>query len=151
VSSKREAIVYGELDPSKGKLASLIDSYGHVNVTDPNNGQGTVTVPSNITVEGYYPKMLSDLERLSSTFIEVFNTVHKAGHPLDYAGLTDLNSDGTVDADDFKEFNVFEIVDGKVKVNQSIVDNPSLLAASSVENEEGNGKWAIEIANLQYI
>ncbi|RKJ38213.1 flagellar hook-associated protein FlgK, partial [Butyricicoccus sp. 1XD8-22] len=47
--------------------------------------------------------------------------------------------------------NVFEIVDGKVKVNQSIVDNPSLLAASSVENEEGNGKWAIELANLQYI
>lgn len=151
VSSKREAIVYGELDPSKGKLASLIESYGHVNATDSNNGQGTVTVPSTITVEGYYPKMLSDLDRLSSTFIEVFNTVHKAGHPLDYAGLTDLNNDGTVDGEDFKEFNVFEIVDGKVKVNQSIVDNPTLLAASSVENEEGNGKWAIELANLQYI
>ncbi len=36
-----------------------------------------------------------------------------------------------------------------IKVNEKIIKSPSLLAASSGEGEEGNGKWAIELANLQ--
>ncbi|CAM5191104.1 Flagellar hook-associated protein 1 OS=Ureibacillus acetophenoni OX=614649 GN=flgK PE=3 SV=1 [Ureibacillus acetophenoni] len=146
-----EAIVYDELVSSKGKLASLIDSYGYVKLPDNNYSTGAVTIPSTLTVEGYYPEMLSDLDRLSNTFIEVFNTVHKSGHPLDYKGLPDINNDGNVDSTDFTSFNVFEITnDGKIQVSKTILDNPSLLAASSKANEEGNGKWAIELANLQY-
>ena len=36
-----------------------------------------------------------------------------------------------------------------MKVRDEIINNPNLLAASDVVDEEGNGKWALILANLQ--
>ncbi len=41
------------------------------------------------------------------------------------------------------------ITAGNIKVNDDLTADPSKLAASSQKDEEGNGKWAIELANLQ--
>nr|WP_106783720.1 flagellar hook-associated protein FlgK [Lysinibacillus timonensis] len=141
ITNTTQAIVYDELHPSKGKLVALIDSYGYIEST--NNLNGTVTYSSPVNDDGFYPQMIRDLKTLATTFVNAFNKVHQAGFPLDDSAL-----EGTA----FNTFRVFDITsDGKVEVNSLIVDNPSLLAASSAENEEGNGNWAIELANLQFL
>lgn len=111
----------GEFEEFKGKLVSLIDSYGYE------------------TEKGYYPEMLSNLKKLADAFIEVFNTVHKAGYML-----------GTDDQPSPTGITFFERdATGQVKVRDEIINNPNLLAASDVVDEEGNGKWALILANLQ--
>ncbi|MEK4497057.1 flagellar hook-associated protein FlgK [Ureibacillus sp. FSL W8-0352] len=111
----------GEFEEFKGKLVSLIDSYGYE------------------TEKGYYPEMLSNLKKLADAFIEVFNTVHEAGYTL-----------GTDDQPSPTGITFFERdATGQVKVRDEIINNPNLLAASDVEDEEGNGKWALILANLQ--
>lgn len=141
-------IVYDDLQPTRGKLISLIDSYGYVDIDA--TSVGSLTPP--LEVKGYYTNMLSELDRLSKAFVHAFNKVHQAGYPIDYTGLPDLNSDGAVDQLDFAEFKVFDFdASGKMIVSDILLKNPSLLAASSSPNEVGNGKWAIELANLQSI
>ena len=111
----------GEFEEFKGKLVSLIDSYGYE------------------TEKGYYPEMLSNLKKLADAFIEVFNTVHEAGYTL-----------GTDDQPSTTGITFFERdATGQVKVRDEIINNPNLLAASDVVDEEGNGKWALILANLQ--
>lgn len=123
-------IEHNELEPGKGKLLSLINTYGY----EYNDG-GTMLV------KGYYPETLADLNKLASIFANTFNAVHKGGYDLT----------GVQNGLDF-----FESADGtgtitasNIKVNQAFTDDSSKLAASSAANEEGNGKWAIELANLQ--
>ncbi|MFC7685729.1 flagellar hook-associated protein FlgK [Ureibacillus sp. GCM10028918] len=141
ITSNQQAIVYDDLQPSKGKLLSLIDSYGYTHAN--NNMDGTVSYTASINFEGYYTNMLNDLSKLANTFVNAFNKVHQAGHPLD---------DSSLNGAPFNTFEVFQITsDGKVEVTDLIIKNPSLLAASSKENEEGNGNWAIELANLQFL
>lgn len=116
-------INYSDLQPQKGKLVSLIDSYGY------SKDGGT-------TIEGYYPNMLSELDRLAKAFATTFNAVHQKGFPLDDTTISTLE--------------VFKFdANGKMSIADEIIKNPSLLAASSAEGEPGNGKWAIELANLQ--
>lgn len=135
VTAAQQTITYNDLQPTKGKLISLIDSYGYLEA-----GSG---LTSPLDVKGYYPNMLSDLDKLAKAFVKTFNTVHQAGHPLNYSGLADPS--------DFANFEVFQFdpITGKMIVAEEIVKNPNLLAASSVPGEPGNGKWAIELANLQ--
>ncbi len=94
----------GEFEEFKGKLVSLIDSYGYE------------------TEKGYYPEMLSNLKKLADAFIEVFNTVHEAGYTL-----------GTDDQPSTTGITFFERdATGQVKVRDEIINNPNLLAASDV-------------------
>lgn len=58
-------VKYADLEKSKGKLAALVDAFGH------SNGKGT------------YPEMLEKLDLLAKTFVEEFNKVHSAGYGLD--------------------------------------------------------------------
>ncbi|WP_274309183.1 flagellar hook-associated protein FlgK [Solibacillus daqui] len=58
-------VTYANLEPSKGKLAALIDSFGH------SGGKGT------------YPEMFEKLDLLAKTFVEEFNKVHNNGVGLD--------------------------------------------------------------------
>ncbi|WP_431029174.1 flagellar hook-associated protein FlgK [Lysinibacillus sp. LZ02] len=67
-------IDYNTLEPSKGKLLSLVDAYGH------SGG------------EGLYPEMLKKLDVLVNDFITAFNEQHKKGFDLDGAPGVDFFS-----------------------------------------------------------
>lgn len=115
-------IKYDDFEKSKGKLLSLIDSYGH-------SGN-----------QGYYPEMLANLDKLAQQFIKAFNEVHSAGYTL-----------GTPENPSTNGVNFFTGTSaGTIQINNAIVEDPNLLAASTVAGEEGNGKWATELANLQF-
>lgn len=111
-------ITHGDFEGSKGKLLSLIDSYGYG------------------SDQGYYPEMLTKLNRLANVFMDSFNELHKKGFTL-AEGVTP-----SVNGGDF--FQGAGASDIKV-----IITNPNLIAASSKVGEEGDGKWALELANLQ--
>lgn len=74
-------VEYKDLEKSKGKLAALIDSFGH------SNGKGT------------YPEMLEKLDLLAKTFVERFNTVHNKGVGLDGSKGDFFSNTGTTAKD----------------------------------------------------
>lgn len=124
VTSTQGPILYGNLEAAKGKLAALIDSYGYVEGAEN---------------KGYYPETLNKLNQLANVFMDAFNELHKKGFTL---------ADGTtvsVAGSDFFE----GIGAGGIKVTDAVLGDSNLLAASSKISEEGNGKWAIELSNLQ--
>ncbi len=115
---------------SRGKLLALIDSYGHA-VVDRNASNGV------------YPDMMSELNKVAEQFVKAFNEAHKGGFTL--ANGATLSAPGG----DF--FNTTTSPAAKsMTVNQTIINNPDLIAASSRIGEEGNGRWAMELSNLQY-
>jgi len=120
-----ETITYGELEPGKGKLLSLINSYGYDSPGGP---------------KGYYVETLADLNKLAVKFAEAFNKMHKEGYDL--TGVKN-------DIDFFTTEDGSPITAGNIKVNDVFIKDPSKLAASDAANEEGNGKFALELANLQ--
>lgn len=127
-----ESIKYNELEPGKGKLLSLINSYGYAEYDAGGAFSG---------IKGYYPEALANLDKLASTFANTFNAVHKAGYDL--TGVQNgLNFFETMDGST-------TINAGNIKINEEFTKDSSKLAASSAPNEVGNGKWAIELANLQ--
>lgn len=130
------SISYDQLDPSRGKLVSLIDSYGH---------GGTAGDPTNPS-KGYFPDMLAKLDKMAAAFAEAFNEIHASG--------TDLkgNSGRAFFVDDATNATVGNISASTIKINQAIIDDPSKIAASDSQSatpEVGNGKNAILLANMK--
>ncbi|WP_391120316.1 flagellar hook-associated protein FlgK [Psychrobacillus sp. L3] len=121
-------IEYGDLEKSKGKLISLIDSFGHIDPLDPTKLSGT------------YPDMLANLDKLANAFMEAFNEMHNMGEVLPPATKPVAGND-------------FFVGNGAagIKVSDEIIKNPSYIAASDGTGEEGNGKWAIELANVKFL
>ncbi|WP_404454335.1 flagellar hook-associated protein FlgK [Oceanobacillus kapialis] len=110
---------------SNGSIKGLIDAYGH------QSGTG---------VTGTYTDMLTNLDKMASTFAEAFNAVHRSGEDLDgNAGV-----------------NFFEFKDGLdgtaegLTVNQDILDEPELIAASPGDEtgNSGNGGNASNLADV---
>ncbi|MGE8033495.1 flagellar hook-associated protein FlgK [Lysinibacillus sp. NPDC093692] len=120
-----ETITYDQLEPGKGKMLSLIDSYGYDSPGGP---------------KGYYVETLADLNKLAVKFAEAFNKMHKQGYDL--TGVQN-------GLDFFTTEDGLPITAGNIKVNDEFLKDPSKLAASDAANEEGNGKFALELANLQ--
>lgn len=114
-------IEYSDFEPSEGKLVALIDAYGR-----EDNGK----------VVGLYPEMLQELDKLAGAFITVFNEVHKAGYGLNT----------TERGDDYNFFSGTNASTIKVAITDI-----NHIAASSGPGEEGNGKWAMELSNLQFL
>ena len=121
--------LHDQFETSKGKLLSLIDSYGYENPNDPDNPIG------------YYPEMLAKLDYLAEQFINEFNTLHAKLYTLD-GGPNKPSELG-------KEFFTGTSA-SDIKVSDAIISDPSKLAASTDENEEGNGQGALDLANLQF-
>lgn len=130
-------ISYEQLDPSKGKLVSLIDSYGH---------GGTVGDPTNPS-KGYYPDMLAQLDKMAAAFAEAFNKIHKSGTDLDGKQGVDFFVDG--------ENDVINVKASNITINKDIINDASKIAASDapetnpITTEVGNGKNAILLANMK--
>lgn len=118
-------IEYSDFEPSKGKLVALIDAYGRDTGQQDANG--------NPIIEGTYPEMLQELDKLANAFIEVFNAEHKKGFVLnaDDNGPDFFSGTGA----------------GSIKVEITDINK---IAASTGKEEEGNGKWAMELSNLQF-
>ena len=115
---------------SRGKLLALIDSYGHE------------TADRNLS-NGIYPDMMKELDKVAKAFVEVFNQAHLTGWTL---------ANGANPSVSGEEFFISTDVTAKtMKVRQEVINNPNLIAASTREGEEGNGRWAMELANLQYM
>lgn len=114
---------YDQLESSKGKLAALIDAFGH------SGGQGI------------YPEMLSKLDELASTFIEKFNNIHMSGS-IDGTGNAAFDLNGNPGEAFFT---------GTTARDMKVVDGirPEDLAVSDTPNEEGNNKNIMELAKLQ--
>ncbi|NYF23921.1 flagellar hook-associated protein FlgK [Sporosarcina sp. JAI121] len=105
---------------STGKMKSLMESYG--------TADG----------KGIYPDMLAKLDQMANAFAEEFNKVHGLGFPLTSEVIANPDTaffEGSGAAG--------------IKVKQEIIDNPSLLRASTGEGEEGNGKNAKLLADVQ--
>lgn len=126
-------------ESSKGKLISLIDSYGY------SDDGGT-------TKEGYYQEMLANLDKLANVFATVFNEVHMQGYTLN-SQSTDTAPDGTFFflGSGANATSQGTVTAASIKVNDEIINDSSKIAASSGAGEEGNGKWAIELSKLQFI
>lgn len=126
---------YDDLESShaaRGKIMALIDAYGH-------------SMPDRNLSNGIYPDMMSELNKLAEAFVTVFNQVHKGGYTL--ANGATLSEPGK----DFFELSSTSIPAAKaISVKQEIINDPSLIAASTRAGEEGNGRWAMELSNVQY-
>ena len=131
---------YGQIEsahPSRGKLVALIDAYGHAD--QDRNGSN-----------GIYPDMLAQLNKVAETFVNVFNQAHKAGYTL-----TNGANPSQQGGDFFKLLAPTPPataipVAKAITVEQTIIDDPSLIAASTRPDEEGNGRWALELSNMQF-
>ncbi|MEJ9281717.1 flagellar hook-associated protein FlgK [Ureibacillus thermosphaericus] len=126
-----------DFEPSKGKLLSLIDSYGYIGTTRD--------------VEGYYPQMIEQLDKLAEVFASAFNEQHRKGFTLEPSkqgtflqGTFFFLGEDEALANDYPG----KITAASIKVNDKIIDNPSLVAASTVQGEEGNGNNALKLSNL---
>lgn len=116
-------ISYDRLDSSKGKLVSLIDSYGHGN-----------------PVTGYFPETLAKLDDMSNAFRDEFNRIHELGFTLAEDGTPSTNKQ-----------SFFEGTGASgIKVLEAIIKNPNLIAVSNAAGEVGNGKNAILLANMKF-
>ncbi|KYD23452.1 flagellar hook-associated protein FlgK [Parageobacillus toebii] len=111
-----------------GKLRGLIEAYGYVNGQD-SNGQPIVA--------GIYPDMLNNLDKLAYTFGKLFNEVHNQGY-----GLNGLNGASFFDGID-------QVKDAAKTIGLSAdVNDLAKIAASTKQNEPGNGNNAINLANV---
>ncbi|MBU5594108.1 flagellar hook-associated protein FlgK [Amphibacillus sp. MSJ-3] len=107
---------------SKGSMKALLEMNGYVDGNE---------------IHGYYNEVKADLELMLVTYAEEFNKVHQAGFDLDG------NQGG--------EFFTFDENDplGTIAVNEEILNNPDLIAASSKENSgTGDGTNAIDLAEV---
>lgn len=125
----------------QGNLKSLMNSYGKDVGGDK--------------AEGLYPDMIAELNKMAAAFANEMNKVH-AGDPNDlanYPGGTDLN--GKLGGNFFDAEGGGDFTAGNIKVSDELLKDPNRLAASdSAANpgngEEGNGKNAKKLADLQF-
>lgn len=113
---------------SLGKFKALVDSFGY---------------SSNGNEKGLFPDMLKNLDEMAQEFATAFNSIHKAGHDL--KGGTNnafFVVKNTKDETGITAENIY--------VNQDLIEEPNLIAASDAENEPGNGKQALKLANIKF-
>ncbi|WP_042471084.1 flagellar hook-associated protein FlgK [Bacillus ndiopicus] len=112
---------YSEFENERGKLVSLIKSYGYI---DDNDGGAT---------KGLYPENLEKLDRLVKEFVDTFNAAHQGGYGLDGSTSIDFFDPNGVTAE-------------TIKVS---ITKPEEVAAADLPNELGNNKNILAIAKLQ--
>ena len=114
-----------------GKLKSLVDSYGYIDI----NGNQ----------KGLFPENLEKINKLAKEFAEAFNNLHQLG----------TDSDGNAGVEFFVINNSTdtEITAGNIYVSNTIINSPNKIAASDStpgNAEPGNGKNALALANLKF-
>jgi len=101
-----------------GSLKGLIENYGYMEGGN---------------VKGSYPDMLANLDKMAVEFAKAFNDAHGKGYDL---------------SGNHPAFDFFTGDSAKnIGVNQSVIDNPSLIAASE-DGTTGNGKNALALGKI---
>lgn len=119
-----DKIIQAESFTSNGSLKGLIESFGYVDADG--------------SIKGTYPEMIASLDKMAFEFATEFNRVHANGEDL-------------VEGQDANEF--FDIPDtgfgvaAAITVNEAIMDNPDLIAASA-NGDSGNGENAGALADV---
>ncbi|MGB6680472.1 MAG: flagellar hook-associated protein FlgK [Candidatus Bathyarchaeia archaeon] len=116
-------IDYSQLEVNKGKMLSLINSYGHGSVS---------------SALGYFPETLAKLDILAKQFAVAFNGIHSKGNPL--PGKTKVD-----------DFFIYTNGASDIKVKIEFENDPGLLNASSLPDEEGNSTNALLLAEIKFI
>lgn len=114
-----------------GSIKAIVNSFGY--------SDGTM-------IKGLLPDMITKLDKMAQNFAKEFNTVHKSGYGI---GVNSSNKGETF----FEEgtlANPITVTAGNIKVRDEIIKDPSLIAASSKPNEEGNGNNANLLAGIQF-
>lgn len=124
--------VGGEIIPASqfvdtlGSLSALIETYGFEQANDEG-------------YSGVLPDMLKELDKLAAELAYRFNEVHGEGFALDGSQGMDffgpMKEGATITAEN-------------IRVNQQIIDNPNLIAASEEQSSEGDGKNAINLGHV---
>ena len=109
---------------SIGTLQALFDMNGYID----ENGD----------IAGYYNEVKADLKKMLVTYVNEFNRVHAEG--------TDLHGNTGADVKDFFVFDPDHPL-GTIAVNQEIIDDPDLIAAS-IDGFSGDGTNAINLAEV---
>lgn len=112
-----------DMSQGTGQMLSLINSYGY-----------------GIVGDGEYPQMIEKINAMAMEFAKEFNKVHEVGFglpPNNETGLPFFVSNGGV------------ITAADIFVNNNIRNDESKLAASSRQNEVGNGENALKLAKVK--
>ncbi|MUK90804.1 flagellar hook-associated protein FlgK [Ornithinibacillus sp. L9] len=108
-----------------GKLSGLINAHGY---TVDGEVHGAAT---------NFTSMLNDLNQMAKVFADEFNRVHNEGHGL-------VEPDG--DQNNFFTYDEDNVI-GTLRVEEAIIDNPDLIAASQ-SGSAGNGENALKLAEV---
>ncbi len=149
-------ITYDQFDNvGSGKMSSLINSYGYATQTTDTWDAGAkawkdsvdATAGGKVLSDGLYPDKMEELNVLAQKFAEKFNELHNAGYTL---GATSAHgADFFVDSAGNGAAGNNKITAANIKVNSDILKNNNLIAASTGQDEAGNGKQAILLSNLK--
>lgn len=123
-----------QLNKGSGILQGIVESYGYVN----KDATGTA-------IEGIFSDKLAELDQLANEFAKAFNDIHKKGYTLEKKDADGTLIDASVAGREFFVVNGA----GGIKVSDVILGDFNKFAVSSVANEVGNGKIAIELSNLK--
>ncbi|WOV88351.1 flagellar hook-associated protein FlgK [Sporosarcina oncorhynchi] len=123
-----------------GVLKSLVNSYGYKDGADK--------------VKGLYPEMLAKLDKMAQEFAKAFNEAHRSGTGTPPNNLTgknffepyDIKNPGLAD----EEYDYSKLSAGNIIVNEAIINDHSLLAASSEAGEMGNGNNAKKLGEVLF-
>jgi flagellar hook-associated protein 1 FlgK len=114
---------------SMGQLKGLMEMQGYET--------GEVDADGNPVEEGVYIDMLNDLDTMVNAFVTEFNKTHSEGY--------DINGDEGIE-----DFFIIDLDAERpslgLSVNQAILDNKDLIAASSAVNASGDGLNAVKLA-----
>lgn len=122
-----------------GKLKSLVNSFGY-------SSDGTAAGAE----KGLFPEMIIKLNLMAKSFAEEFNTLHANGTDMNGAKGDTFFINKTQTPE-----NATDIDAGNIFIATTMIDNPNLIAASDsapdpLNPEEGNGKQALNLANMKF-
>ncbi|WP_016994954.1 flagellar hook-associated protein FlgK [Lysinibacillus boronitolerans] len=124
-----------------GKLKSLAESFGYIS--------------SNGDEKGLYPDMIAKLNTMAKSFAEEFNKIHM-GDPADpnYKQGSDLNGNAGQEFFINKADNTATSITAEnIYVSSDIISDPGKIVASDSTPgtpEPGNGKFALQLANMKF-
>lgn len=125
-----------QLNKGSGILQGIVESYGYIT----KDAGGNFSQPT-----GVIQDKLADLDKLANEFAKAFNDIHKKGYTLEKKDADGTLINASVAGGEFFVVNGA----GGIKVSDVILGDFNKFAVSSVANEVGNGKIAIELSNLK--
>ena len=128
-----------------GELGGLIKSYGYQLPREDGSG--------------YYPEMLENLNKLTFAFAMEFNNIHTQGYglnseekaPVFFDLGIEINRETATETElrEAFQYDPTKNYAQMIKVNEDIIEDPSLIAAASVKGGySGDNDNAFELANI---